>query len=97
MSEEALKFLFNSLVLIALLLAVYYLVLKFNLRLKPAKKGEIEVIDRYPLDRESSLILFRVKDREFLCYHSKGEMKVLREWNYEETRNSSTASGVDSG
>lgn len=83
MSDEAVKFLINSLLLIVLLLTLYYLSLKFNLRLKTPGKGEIEVLDRYPLDRESSLILFKVRGKIFLCYHSKGNFKILDEWKYE--------------
>ncbi len=79
-----LKFLINSFLLIALLLVFYYLSVKFNFRVKTPGKGEIKILDRYPLSRENSLLLFQVRDKIFLCYQSKDDIKVLREWNYEE-------------
>ncbi len=83
MSEEALKFLLNSAVLILLLLVLYFVVLKFNLGTVKRTGREIKVVDRYPLDREGSLLLFKVRDTTFLCCYSKGELKVLREWKDE--------------
>ena len=90
MSEE-LRFLINSLLVISFLLAAYLLSVRFGPKLRTRRKGEIEVMDVYPLDRESSLLLFRVRDRVFLCYHSKGRMEVLKEWSYERNSNSNTA------
>ena len=80
MSEAAFKFLFNSLFLILCLLFVYFLVVRLNPALRRSRGREIEILDRCPIDRESSLILFRVRGRTFLCCQSKGEVKVLREW-----------------
>ncbi len=92
MSDEALKFLFNSLFVILGLLAVYFFVVKFNPNLRRGGRREIEVLDRYPIDRESSLILFKVRGTTFLCCHSRGEVKVLREWKDEESSETSSDS-----
>lgn len=94
MSDEAFKFFLNSLFLILGLLAVYFFVLRFNLNLRKGSSREIEILDRCPIDRESSLILFRVKNTTFLCCQSRGEVKVLREWKDEESSDTSTSSGV---
>ncbi len=92
MSDEAFRFLLNSLFLISGLLVVYFLVLKFNPNFRRGSSREIEVLDRYPIDRESSLILFKVRETTFLCCHSRGEVKVLREWKDEESSEVSSGS-----
>jgi len=94
LSDEVFKFLLNSLFFILGLLAVYFFLAKFNPNLRRGGSREIEILDRYPLDRESSLILFRVRDTTFLCCQSRGEVKVLREWKDEESSDTSTSGGV---
>lgn len=97
MSEEALKFLLNSAVLILLLLALYFVVVKFNPRTVRRPGREIKVVDRYPLDRESSLLLFKVRDTTFLCCYSRGEFKVLREWKDEKGTADSSDTDTSTG
>ena len=97
MSDEALKFLLNSLFVILGLLAVYFLVVRFNPNLRRGNRREIEVLDRYPIDRESSLILFKVRGTTFLCCHSRGDVKVLREWKDGENSKISSDSSSSSG
>lgn len=92
MSEAAVKFLLNSLFLILGLLAVYFLLVKLNLGYRRSGKREIEILDRCPIDRESSLILFRVKGVTLLCCQSRGEVKVLREWKDEDKSEISSSS-----
>ena len=83
MSETAIKFLFNSLFLILGLLVIYFFVVRMNLGYSRGRKREIEILDRCPIDRESSLILFKVKGVTILCCQSRGEVKVIREWKDE--------------
>ena len=93
MSEE-LRFLLNSLLVISLLFAVYLLSVRFGPKFRTRRGGEIEIMDVYPLGREGSLLLFRVKNSIFLCYHSKGRIEVLKEWNYERSSGNNTDSGT---
>lgn len=91
MSKEALNFLINSGLLILILIIAYAVVVKLKLGNGIFKKraGEINLIDRIFLSKDSQLVLFKVRGTYFLSFIGNGNFYLIKEWKYEKNSSSS--------
>lgn len=80
-----LHFLLNSLTLIGALFLIYYLVNRYGLRFSPKGGRNLELLERLPLSGDSGLIIFRAGKKRYLGFYSKGDFKLLKELEDEES------------
>ncbi len=69
---------------LAVVLIIAILVVRFGLprilRIRSSGRRHIRVLEVYPLDRQTRLILFRVRDRFYLCAASPEGMVRIDRW-----------------
>ena len=75
---------------LAVVLVVAILVVRFGLprllRIRSSSRRRIKVLEVFPLDRQTRLILFRVGDRFYLCASSPEGMVRIDRWRRKRIR-----------
>ena len=83
MTHEA-WYILRALLSLVVVLALAVLVLRFGLplfvRRRFRRKGRVEVLETYPLDRQHVLVLVRAVDRVMLIGYGNGSFVRLAEW-----------------
>lgn len=68
--------LFSLALIIAVLYCIYYVSLKYKTQLF---KGEINVVDRTNLDKQSSLVIIEYKEKQYMLGVSSQSVSLIKE------------------